>query len=170
MSKNRIIPQNMISANDAARMIIRGSLILAPSDMREQYTAFVRPVNMGNYGSEGAVSQKVRDIFNTFVKELEKIQFPEEKTPTLQEIKNQVANTLTIATTYIKILKNYKKNTDDKSVEIILQQLKTITENINSRTIVLTYPTPKTSTTDSYGSLNEENNAILDSKKRPGRT
>lgn len=85
MAANRTIPEGMINPLDAARMIVRSSLIVAPADMREKYTSFCAPVNMGrDYGDEDFITPEVRDIFDKFVGELTSLQkryLIEEKTP-----------------------------------------------------------------------------------------
>ncbi len=157
MSKGRIIPENMISANDAARMIVRSSLIVAPSDMREKYTAFVNPVSMGkNYGDEGDISPKVLAIFDGLVEKLKNVQFAEGKKATVQEIKEQVSQVLNIARDTIRQLEEHQKETKDESTGILLPQLKTITENISTRTVVESYPAKKSMSSGLYGSVGSE--------------
>ncbi len=157
MLQNRVIPTHMISVNDAARMIVRGSLIVAPEDMRDQYANFVSPVNMGsNYGDEGYVSIEVRNISDELVNEFKKLQFADEKKASQKEVEQQVADVLSVADNYIDKLKTYQKSTDDKSASIILLQLETITGNIRSRKVVLEYPKTKLSM-GMYGSLGDDN-------------
>lgn len=154
MSESRKPPGSMISVNDAARMIVRSSLIVAPFEMREEYASFVSPLSMGDksYGDTGEVSPRVKEIFDGMVKAFEKLQFPEEKKATLKEIEEQVVLVLLEARRTIQALIVHQQKKKDKSTGIILEQLKVITENISTRKVVEAYPAAEPEFSGSYGS------------------
>lgn len=156
MSVRREVPGGLISSNDAARLIVRGALIVAPKEMREQYSDFVKPLSMGkeDYGDEESVSPALQALFEEFVKSLSKLQL-EKPSPTLVEITAQVKGVLIKAKEFIEILKNHQLMTKDESTGIILNQIVTITENVGLRTVVLNYPTPASSG-GLYGSADTE--------------
>lgn len=141
MFPKRVVPGSLIGANDAARMIIRSSLIAAPSDMRKQYEFFVSPISMGtsDYGIEGNISPEVREIFRDLVEEFKKLQFQDNKQPTLAEIKAQRDTVVATAKRYIEKLSQCTK----KGAKTIGEQLAVITENISTRTVVINYPDPE---------------------------
>lgn len=127
---------NEIGPNEAAKMIVRGTLFSAPQFIIDQYATFIAPFSIGNHAATVLVSEEENNKLAKFVQELSSIPTidvlaletctPAEK---IEIVKQQVNRVIAIANRYIKILEYYATD------------LETITSNIKSRKIV-TYNMP----------------------------